>query len=369
MTRWLSVLVLLAGLVQADAQVTPRVEIYSAYTDNVFSNYRAQSDWMTFSHIDFGLSLTPQVDLFYAGSASVFTDNDDLFSHTHRVGLNRYLYWDEELWVTGAIDAAMRLDRATYDFRDYLSGHGVLEMRYRPAAAWVLSGTYETNVQEYTQATDYSFWENRARARWSRTLRPGTSLQLRSELATKSYLRETDPDLLTEVLFGSTARDRHLVQWEGGVRIGQSLADWAGLQLEASRRQNLTGPGRLDAAILDTDDDLFDDRFSHEGQSLGARLKILGDWGSEISVGAHHEHRDFVDRVAYDLEGYSLGTMRSDTRLSLNLGVQKTIWFDDNPWLSEINVQLDLVRRDTDSNDPYYDAASHTVTTGLQIGF
>jgi hypothetical protein len=271
--------------------------------------------------------------------------------------------------VTGAIDAALRLDRSTYDFRDYLLGHGVLEMRYRPgSAAWVLSAAYETKVQEYTHSTDYSFWENRARARWSRTLRPGTSLQLRTELATKSYLREADPDLLTEVLFGSTNRDRHLLQWEGGLRIGQSLADWAGLQLEASRRQNLGGSGRLDAGVLDTDDDLFDDRFNYEGQSLGARLKVLGDWGSEISVGARHETRDFVDRVAYDLDGYSLGTMRSDSRLSLSLGVQKTFWFD-SPWLSEINLQLDLMRRDTDSNDPYYDATSHTVTTGIQIDF
>jgi len=60
--------------------------------------------------------------------------------------------------------------------------------------------------------------------------------------------------------------------------------------------------------------------------------------------------------------------MRSDSRLSLSLGVQKTFWFD-SPWLSEINLQLDLMRRDTDSNDPYYDATSHTVTTGIQIDF
>jgi hypothetical protein len=369
MARWLPVVLLLAGLVRTDAQIAPRVEIYSAYTDNVFSTYQAQSDWMTFSYVDFDLALTSQTDLFYAGSASVFTDNDDLFSHTHRIGLTRYLHWDEEMWVTGTIDAALRLDRSTYDFRDYLLGHGALEMRYRPeTAAWVLSGTYETKVQEYTHSTDYSFWENRARARWSRTLRPGTSLQLRAELATKSYLREADPDLLTEALFGSTHRDRHLVQWEGGIRVGQSLADWAGLQLEASRRQNLGGSGRLDASIIATDDDLFDDRFNYEGQNLGARLKVLGDWGSEISVGARHETRDFIDRVAYDLDGYSLGTTRSDTRLSLNLGVQKTFWLD-NPWLSEISLQLDLMRRDADSNDPYYDAASHTVTTGIQIGF
>ena len=362
-------LVLLASLVRTEAQVAPRVEIYSAYTDNVFSNYQAQSDWMTFSYIDFDVPLTSQIDLFYAGSASVFADNEDLFSHTHRVGLTRYLYWNEQMWVTGAIDAALRLDRATYDFRDYVSGRGVLEMRYRPAAAaWVLSGTYETNVQEYTQAANYSFWKNRAQARWSRTLRPGTSLQLRTELATKSYLRQAESDLLTDVLLGSTTKDRHLVQWAGGIRIGQSVAEWAGLQLEATRRQNLTGAGRLDAAFLDTDDDLFDDRFSYEGQNLGTRLKILGRWGSEITIGARHEDRDFVDRVAHDLDGYSLGTTRSDTRLSLSLGMQKTFWLD-NPWLSEINLQLDLMRRDTDSNDPYYDAASHTVTTGIQIEF
>ncbi len=369
MKRWLAAAVLLAGLVRVGAASGPRVEVYSAFTDNVFSTYQAQSDWMTFSYIDFDVALPAQTNLFYAGSVSVFADNDDLSSHTHRVGLNRYLHWDDEMWVTGAVDAALRQDRSTYDFRDYLQGHSVLEIRYRPvAAAWVLRGTYEMKVQEYTQSPAYSFWENRLQTRWSRTLRPGTSLQLRGEMATKSYLRAADTDVLSELLYGSATRDRHLLQWEGGLRVGQSLADWAGLQLEATRRQNLGGSGRFDSGILDTDDDLFDDRFSHEGQTLGARLKLLGAPGSQISLGADHETRDFVDRVAYDLDGYSLETSRSDRRLSLRLGLQKTFWLE-NDWLSEIIVDLDVVRRDVDSNDPYYDAVSHTVTAGIQFGF
>jgi hypothetical protein len=97
-------------------------------------------------------------------------------------------------------------------------------------------------------------------------------------------------------------------------------------------------------------------------------VTLLGEWGSQVALGATRERRDYVDRAAYDLLGLSLGETRSDTRWQLSLGARKTFWLDRS-WPTEIVVDLNLSRRDVDSNDPYYDATSHVFTTGVQLGF
>ena len=123
-------LALLTALVSvADAQIMPNVNLYTTYTDNLFLSSTQRGDVVNASYVDLDYVVNEDLGLYYSGSASLFSENTDLFSHLHTFGLSyaRPLRTDD-LLVAG-LETRLRLDRPLYDYRDFAEGRAFATLK------------------------------------------------------------------------------------------------------------------------------------------------------------------------------------------------------------------------------------------------
>lgn len=372
---WLSLLLglflgLLIDLSPAQAQVTPRVDLYSSYTDNVFNNLNRRADWITRADIDLDLTPSPAFNLYYSAHASVFSEQTELFSHTHSLGLGyQRPFNDRDLFYAGA-QVAARLDRSAYDFRDFIEGTTYASIKAYPRPDLLLRGSYNLDLRDYRNEPDYGYAEQSAFLQLSRFLPSRTTLQAGVELGLKTYLRGAKANT-DQTLTARTGSGRHLMQLIARAKIAQSLAQNAGLQLEYIRRANLAGTSRFaDTQLYNPDDELFDDRYAYEGHSGRSVLKYLAGGGVQLQATGRWERRHYPGRPALDLDGFLLdsGATRRDIRRSLRLAAERS-FYPTSGLASQARLRLEWSYLDTDSNDLYYDTAAKTYTLGVEFDF
>ena len=354
---------------QAAAQLVPRLNLYSSYTDNLFQNYGRQSAWVTHAFVDLDYVSSAAVNLYYSGSAKVFAEYGDLFTHTHRTGVSYVRLERARDALYAGAELALRLDQPLYNYRDLLQAdlYATAKRYLRPAL--LARAGYALGYREYLNARDYSFFEQTAFAQLSRFLPTRTTVQVRFELGLKTYAREVDRD--ATVVPARAGSDRNLVQLVSRFKVAQSLGSNTGLQLEYLHRANLAGQSRYtEEEFYNPDDDLFDDRYSYDGSQFRTTLKHLAGWGVQVEATGNAERRHYTGRPALDLEGFLLdpASTRQDTRKSLGLAAEKSFYVDQG-WVREIQVQLEWLYRRIDSNDPYYRTDVQVYSTGIQIDF
>lgn len=353
---------LLLGLSPAWAQPALRLNLYSSYTDNLFQSSQPHADWVELLYVDLDWGLGANTGLYYAGNASLFRQYGELFNHAHVLGVNYARDGRAGEWRAGASLSA-RLDRRLYDYRDFAGGGAFIEAKRYLREDLVGRAGYTLRLQEYLNVSRQSYVEQRATARLTRFLPSRTTLDLRAELGVKSYLRRG------EEMFLDAERGRHLVQGSGGLKLAQSLGARTGLQLEYVRQHSFSGQGRfLFGPLYDFDDELFSDRYSYQGQTLGLTLKHLGLWTTQLELGGQLGSRDYVERLALDLDGFplSLDQKRRDRWQLLELELVRFFQFASGPGLE---LGLHWSYRRTDSNDPYYDAGVNTYSASLEYAF
>jgi hypothetical protein len=350
----------------ASTQIVPRLNFFTSYTDNLFQTVERQSDWINQFYLDFDYVARDDVNLYYSGNASVFNEFVDLFSHTHRMGLS-YLKTgqDRDTFYAGS-EVAVRLDRPIYDYRDFIQSQVFVNVKRYLRPTLMSRAGYTLRYQKYANARDFSFVEQVGFAQLSTFLPRRMTLQARSELGLKSYLRQRQTDGFSE-----SGRQGAVLQWVGQVKAAQSLSELAGVRLSYVLRRNLSGESRqVDEEFYDADDELFDDRYSYESDELQAALKYLAPLNTELEVGTNWAWRRYGGRLALDLEGSFIGVdvERRDRRRSLSLGLAKTFYMEQG-WAREVDIEFEWLYRNTDSNDPYYAAVGQVFSTGIQVGF
>lgn len=361
--------VLLAALVASvDAQVIPNINFYTTYTDNLFLSSSQRSDVVNATYLDLDYIVNEDLGFYYSGSANLFSENADLFSHLHTFGLSysRPLPNDDLFYAGAAM--GLRLDRAIYNYRDFAEGRAfaTLKTYLRPNLMGRLN--YTLHYQNFLNASDYSYVEQRCNTQFTRVLASRTTLQLSGELGLKSYAQASSTDSFFD-LSARSNQDRHLLQSVTRLKVAQALGPNAGLQAEWQHRRNFSGQSRFaDLFFYNPDDDLFDDQFSYGGHQFGTTLKYLAPWQSELETSFQRESRNYSNRPAYDLSGFPTGNSATETRQTFRLGLGRT-FYPANSWIQEAGVDLEWLYRDINSNDPFYDADARAYTIGLQLGF
>ena len=362
---------LLATSAPAAAQIIPRVNLYSSFTDNLFQNYNRQSAWINHAFIDLDYVPNAALNIYYSGSANIFSDYEDLFSHIHRTGVSYMRLGEENDRSTfyAAAELALRLNRPLYDYRDFVQAETYANFKAYLKPTLLSRCSYSLRYQEYLNAGDYSFLEQILLAQLSHFLPSRTTLQMQAELGLKTYARAAASD--TAAIPVRTGSDRNLMQLKTRLKIAQSLGDNTGLQLEYRMRSNFIGQSRFRAEqFYNPNDDLFDDGYSYEGHELRSTLKHLAPWGLVVELSGFVEHRDYTGRPALDLEGFLVAeaVTRTDERKTLALTVERTFYLQESR-INEIRLQLEWLYRDIESNDAYYQTDSQIYATGVQIDF
>lgn len=259
----------------AGAQLVPSINLYTSYTDNLFQTHDGQSERITQAYIDLDYASSDALSFFYSGNASVFSEFEDLFSHTHQTGLSYFKPTGDNDLLYGRATLSVRLDRAAYSYRDFVQGEiqGLRKFYLRPTLLG--RGGFALRYQDYINERDYSYIEQEVFGKISKFLPSRTTLQADSELGVKTYVGEAnqDPQTLLETRSG---RGRSLVQLVTRFKVAQSLAPGTGLQVEWLHRANLAGQNRFaDPGLYNPDADLFDDHYSYDGHHYRAALKHL----------------------------------------------------------------------------------------------
>ncbi len=356
------VAVLLLCLGTAWAQPALRLNLYSSYTDNLFQSSQPHADWVNLLYADMDWSLAANTSLYYTGNARFFRQYPELFNHAHALGLN-YTRDGQAGELHASASLATRLDRRRYDYRDFAGGSAFVEAKRYLREDLVGRAAYTLRLQEYLNVSRQSYLEQNAYFRLTRFLPSRTTVDLRAELGVKSYLQRGE-----EFLPGAD-RGRHLVQGAGGLKLAQSLGGRTGINLDYTRQHSFSGQGRfLFGPLYDFDDELFSDRYSYQGQTLGLTLKHLGLWGSQLELNGQLGSRDYVERLALDLEGFplSLDEKRRDRWRQLEVELVRYFQPARGPGFE---VGLHWSRRRTNSNDPYYDARVNTYSVSFEYAY
>ena len=372
--KWIVALIFLvsAGSGQAAAgRVGMRINTYLSYTDNLFQNYNRRSDWVTLAYADVDYAWRPYLNLYYTGNASVFAEYQDLFSHTHQLGLSYMRPGKGRNAVFAGVTANLRLDKPIYRYYDYFQSDAYLNAkRYlRPTLLSQLG--YRVRYREYLHARDYSFVEQTAFVRFNRFLQTRTTLQLEGRLGVKTPARSVAEDSTSAVVRTRADGVRTLVQATIGAKVAQAVARGTGLQIEYLQRINIAGRNRYaEVEGYNTDDELFDDRYSYDGSEIRSTLKHLTPWGLQVEATGRYTRRNYTGRPALDLNGFLIAPdlTRRDTHKSVGVEAEKTFRLS-NGWLREVGMRVEWLYSDIDSNDPYYDTSVQIFSTGLQVGF
>ena len=359
----------LGSTIFAADRATMRVNTYMSYTDNLFQNYNRRSDWITLAYVDFDYVLRPSMNLYYTGNANVFAEYRDLFSHTHQVGLSyvRPGKGRNAIYAGGTTD--LRLDRPIYRYYDYVQNSVYINAKRYVNPTLLGWGGYQLRYRNYLNAEDYSFLEQTASIRLSRFFQTRTTLQLQGNVGLKTYTQATNPDSVGGNVLTRSSDTRTLAQVTVGVKVAQSLARYTGLQLEYIRRVTLAGRNRYEALEgYNTDDELFDDRYSHEGHEFRTKLKYATNSDFSVEVMGRYVKREYDGRPALDLNGFIIhpDLMREDTRRSVSVKSSKAFRFSTG-WLQQTTITAEWLFTQIASTDSYYDTSGQIFSVGLQL--
>lgn len=361
---------LLCSTVFAADRATMRVNTYVSYTDNLFQNYNRRSDWITLAYIDLDYALRPSMNLYYTGNANVFAEYRDLFSHTHQVGLSYVRPGKGRNAIYFGLTMDLRLDRPIYRYYDYAQSSAYVNAkRYLRPTLLGWSG-YQVNYRNYLNADDYSFIEQTAFLRLSRFFQTRTTLQLQGNLGLKTYVRSSNQDSTSTGVVTRSGDARTLAQATAGVKVAQSLMRYTGLQFEYLRRFTLAGRNRYAALEgYNTDDELFDDRYSHEGQEFRTKLKYSANSVFSVEIMGRYVKRKYAGRPALDLNGFIIhpDLVREDARKSLSVKSTKVFKLSKG-WLHKTTITAEWLLNRIASTDSYYDTSGQVFSVGVQLG-
>ncbi|MDA0746684.1 MAG: hypothetical protein O2954_09190 [bacterium] len=371
--RWMVVLILLGGStgLEATDRVGVQFNTYLSYTNNLFQNYNRRSDWVTLAYADVNYAWRRSMSFYYTGNANVFAEYGDLFSHTHQVGFSYTRPGKHRNALFAGVEANLRLDRPVYRYYDYFQQTAYLNGKFylRPSLlSWV---GYRLRYRQYLHAEEYSYMEQAAFLKFSRFLKTRTTLQVQGNFGVKTYARSISADTSDAVSRARAGGARTLAQATLGAKVAQALAKNTGLQIEYLLRINVIGQNRFaEVEGFNTDEELFDDRYSYDENELRSTLKHLTPWGVQVEVTGRYVQRDYLGRPALDLNGFLIrpDLTRQDTRKSVELEVEKTFRFSKG-WVREVGVRVEWLYKDIRSNDSYYDTDVQVFSAGLQAGF
>lgn len=357
----------------ASAQIGFSVDAESGYASNIFANYRQLADYYQdfqgYINYDF-LSETQGLRTFYQGSAMLFEKYDYRSYSQHRAGFNYYKNF-QSTKLSAGLSGNMRLHSDDYKWYEYKQGYAFINLK---AMLWPqLFGYIGSNirVRNYDELSPYSYWQNVNFIRLSKSFNSGTSIIGEFDFLQKKYLAEkADPILTFSAL--QTEGDGQSQQVVGLLRIGQAVSPTTGLSAQALVRKSLKSSVRYlinDEGFYYSDEELFDDPYGYDAQQLGVTLKQKLPWKMQLSLGATFLHKNYINRLALDLEGYPFEDerMRDDTRSVGWLSLSKSWKY--NRSMAPIQFTIDISTMKNASNDPYYDFNTTYFSFGLSQDF
>ena len=332
----------------AKAETVTDLSVESTYDSNVFGTSSESEDYLTeastyLAHRE--KTETSDFQLYYAGTAYLFTMSTDRSFSVHDVGVtySRKLGKGRNRVHAGSTFRA-RLDRDIFTVYDYAGFRAFANVKFYANPKTMFRIGYKLETRNYWNLDVSGYSDQYLFLQTTRFLPSRTTL--RGDL---SYSQKDHGGSEGQIVLGA--------------QVAQSLRVGTGLSLRYQRRANIE-PGNANGP-LSVDQDILFDRYDYSGNAVTLRLTQQLPLAARLILSAAYESQRFDGQVALDESFIPVSTL--EERLDRIAGASALF---ELPLTTRIDLGLEYGFERSRSNDATYNYESrHTVSVGFDLDF
>jgi len=351
-------------------QPTGSVTQELSYFSNSFYNYRNLPDVYDNLGIALGYRLpaeTIQSQFYYDGNLNFFKEYTDRFSQYHEFGYSGSSESNGNYYF-GA-NLAWQKNAATYEFYNSIKLQAFVNTKIYLKSNLIARLGYLIRNREYSELSEFSYWEHNFFARFNTYFQSGSSITLQMNYGLKNYIPQFSS--YSRRVYTEATEMPSVDQFVADFKLAQSMGTKTSVWFSGRVRVNpglVSGTASVvNAEDLFTEDELFDDRYGYTGQEISAGITRYLPGYIKLDLNAAYLWKNYLNRTVYDLaeNASSVEEHRADQRqvfwgsLSRGLGG----WFG----LKSSELFLEAGYLKNDSNDAYYQFENKFGTLGLRF--
>jgi len=377
------VVLILITCAMAQAQFTKNIEVVSYYDDNLYRSPDPTQDLLT----DIGIHLNYRPDdsdmnYYYSGSFFLYQNNPLRNFSLHGIGFsysNPFGKDEQNNFYLGS-EWSRRFNGEEYNYYDYNQLYASTNFRFDLDFMFLKSG-YNFRYRNYSILSDLTNYRHYLFVQANKSFETRTSLILEVDLGYKSFAGQ---EIFTSSGGGrgngrmaeshtttTTSEIPSMGQAIFLARIAQSLFEKVGIYAQYRKQMSLTESTtykNLDSYYQD--EELFDDPFSYESESVSSQLTWMLPWSMKLQIGGSIISKNYISEQAFSSaeDTLGLGGIRLDDRSSYYLNFSKTFYLNKN-WLNSLQFNINYSYIRNESNSYWYDYKNAVFGGGIQWKF
>ncbi|KAA3610070.1 MAG: hypothetical protein D8M58_07465 [Calditrichaeota bacterium] len=374
------------------AQFTKSIDISSFYDDNLFRSPDPVSDLIT--DLSLGLKYKAEksnMSYFYNGSLLFYQDNALRNFSMHSLGFDNFVNFGKDDYHSFYFGAnwALRKNGEDYNYYDYDQLFAYTNFRLDLDGLFIKAG-YNFRYRSYTNIPDLTNYRHFIFLQANRSFESKTTIILETHFGYKSF---TGQDYFSTTRIDTISNGRGKGKMSGSdlqtstntsileipslsqvvllARVTQSLHNKVGIYLQYRRQFSLTDRTNfLNSNNFYQDEELFDDPFSYESESVSSQLTWVLPWFMKVKIGGSLLSKNYISEQAYtsSQDTSAEGGIRLDERKYYYLKLSKTLHLKKD-WVKSLHFNLDYSYIRNESNSYWYDYKNAVIGGGIQWNF
>lgn len=359
------------------AQTNFALTYYLVRDDNAFRNRNIYDEWINTVSVYLGQNFSKtssNFNIYYNGDLSTFTNNQDRQNNSHMIGFAPSWMFDNNKVVNFGAYARVRRNHSQYMYYNLDTYNFYGNFRYEPALTKNFTMGFALTRNNFLDFSEINNTEYRLYTRYQQFFEHRISLTGDINLGSKDYVNQKKLNffgfLPGRMLFPRTTEEPiRATLVSGSLNLGKSLTDKTGMNVSAGGQWYISKPiqALTDQTYYYTENDLYDDPYAYENQSVSLNFTRQFAVGFQGKIGAEYQNKNYRGTPAFTINGDDSGKFRKDNRTDYYMLVTKTF---QTGWRFPGTVEgfCRFLIRSNGSNDPYYHYKDHLGIIGITIG-
>ncbi len=384
------------------AQFSVDFSASSYLDDNIYNSPIPEQDII--SDYSIYLNFNPEstnINYYYDGSYTQYNNFSSRNFLLHEIGIYYYNPFGEDeqnIFYLGG-DWTKRIDTEENYYYDFSQLYAYANLNFAFDEMFLKMG-YNFRYRSYDNLPDLTNYRNYLFIQGNKSFQTRTSIILEADLGYKSYAGveifepgggynppggggggggggmrsmsvETIESTSATYYTTTTSAIPSMGQAVFLARVAQSLIEKVGIYVQYRKQISLTP--NTDYKNLDTqfvDEELFDDPFSYESETISSQLSWLLPWSMKLQAGGSISSKNYLNEAAYisaeDTVG--LGGIRLDDKNDVYVNFSKNFFYKDT-WINNIRLYINYLFINNKSNSYWYDYRNSVYGGGIEFNF
>jgi hypothetical protein len=374
------------------AQFSSRLEVSSAYDDNVFRSPDPTEDFVSDLSLDLSYKFNnSNVQINYNGNFIFYRSLNERNLSLHRLSLNYFKSFgkdDLHSFFIG-VNGLTRIDGEEYKEYDYKQLYAYANVRLDLESLFIKTG-YNFRYRDYITFSELNNLRHYLFLQINKSFTTRTTMIMEADLGYKVFttpvyftsLEESIHDgggsgpgsgMMTGSSFPVTISTSvpPMGQLTLLGRISQSVFEKMGVYVQYRKQINLSDQiTSITGNSFYQDEELFDDPFSYEGEEISTQLTWIMPWSMRLQLGGSLFYKSYINDTAYTSFSDTLGSggQRIDKQKNLFLNFTKSFMFNKK-WLNTLQFNMYVGYSNNESNSIWYNYTNRLFGGGIQWRF